>query len=138
MNENIFRQKSIDKVKSPENLDDYIRVSSPGVWLLLISVIILLAGACVWGFFGHMDSTVATTVYVENGTAVCYVDTTAKTITKGMTVRFSGIEAKIADISEDKAAGYRCLLSFDNELTDGIYSGKIVVSSIKPMSFIMN
>ena len=49
MSEEIFRKKSLDKVKSPENLDDYIQVSNPGVWLLLVSVIILLAGACVWG-----------------------------------------------------------------------------------------
>ena len=36
MNEEIFRKKSLDKVKSPENLDDYIRVSNPGVWLFIL------------------------------------------------------------------------------------------------------
>ena len=67
MNEEIFRKKSLDKVKSPESLDDYIRVANPGVWLLLISIIVLLAGACIWGFFGHIDSTVPAAVHVENG-----------------------------------------------------------------------
>ncbi len=43
MQEKLFREK----VKSPENLDDYIRISNPGVWLLLVSAIVLLIGACV-------------------------------------------------------------------------------------------
>ena len=73
MSEEIFRKKSLDKVKSPENLDDYIRVSSPGVWLLLISIVVLLIGVCVWSISGRIDSTVPVTVQVKNGTAVCYV-----------------------------------------------------------------
>ena len=70
MNEEIFKKKSLDKVKSPESIDDYIRVSNPGVWLLLISVIVLLIGAVVWGIFGRIDSTVSASVRIENGTAV--------------------------------------------------------------------
>ena len=38
-----FRQESLDRAKSPEQLDDYIRVSNPGVWMVLGAV--LLAGA---------------------------------------------------------------------------------------------
>ena len=57
MEQKIFRKKSIDKINSPENLNDYIRVTNPGVWLILAAVIALLIGACVWGFFGHIDTT---------------------------------------------------------------------------------
>lgn len=52
MNNSIFRKKSIDKVTSPEELNDYIRVVSPGVWLVMAAVILLLAGAIVWGCLG--------------------------------------------------------------------------------------
>lgn len=44
-------QKSLNRVKSPEDLNDYIRVANPGVWLVLVAVVILLAGVCIWGFF---------------------------------------------------------------------------------------
>ena len=54
MNKNIFRQKSIDKVSSPEKLDDYIRVTTPSVWITLIAILLLLAGALVWGIFGEV------------------------------------------------------------------------------------
>ena len=101
MSEEIFRKKSLDKVKSPENLDDYIQVSNPGVWLLLISVIVLLAGACVWGIFGHLDSTAETSVHVENGAVVCYVaDKDISSIQEEMTVKFSGFEAVVRPLDK--------------------------------------
>ena len=62
MNNSIFRQKSIDKVSSPEKLDDYIRVTTPAVWVTLIAIVLLLLGALVWGIFGEI-------VIHENGIA---------------------------------------------------------------------
>ena len=41
---NLFRQKSLDRISSPEQLNDYIRVSTPSVWMVLIAIVILLAG----------------------------------------------------------------------------------------------
>lgn len=62
MNNSIFRQESIDKVSSPEKLDDYIRVTTPSVWITLIAIILLLTGALVWGIFGEV------TIHNEDGT----------------------------------------------------------------------
>ena len=41
MSEKLFRKQSLDKVTSPEQLNDYVRVSNPGVWMILAAVIIL-------------------------------------------------------------------------------------------------
>lgn len=62
MNNGIFRQKSIDKVSSPEKLDDYIRVTTPSVWIALAAIVALLIGVIVWGCFGEL------TVHNEDGT----------------------------------------------------------------------
>ena len=138
MSEEIFRKKSLDKVKSPENLDDYIRVSNPGVWLLLVSVIILLAGACVWGIFGHIDSTVEASVRAENGAAVCYVEEDSiSTLQTGMIVRFDDFETTITEIRQE-GGDYSCALQSDQTVPDGFYEGKVVVESYKPLSFILN
>ena len=37
----LFREKSLEAVESPESLNDYLRVTSPGVWLILAAVICL-------------------------------------------------------------------------------------------------
>lgn len=139
MSENIFRKKSLDKVKSPESLDDYIHVSNPGVWLLLVSVIVLLAGAIIWGMFGHIDSTVPTVIRSSDGTVVCHVAPDDITSIKvGMKVKFDGFEADVSDIGQIDSEGYACVLSSDSEIPEGLYNGKIVVESISPLSLILN
>ena len=139
MREEIFRKKSLDRVKSPESLDDYIRVSNPGVWLLLISVIVLLVGVVVWGMFGHIDSTVPAAVRTENGTAVCFVaEENIKGITEGMTVKFGGKEAIIESIGAKENGEYTCTLKTDAALADGFYDGQVVTKSSKPISFVLN
>ena len=54
----LFREKSIERVSSPEELNDYIRVTSPSVWLVLLGTVVLLVGMLAWCVLG--------TVAVEN------------------------------------------------------------------------
>ncbi len=139
MQKEIYRKKSLDKIKSPEVLDDYIQVTNPGVWLLLISVIVLLAGACIWGIFGKIDSTVPATVYVENGKTVCYIaEEDISSVQSGLTVKFSDYTATISTIEKSEEKGYVCSLSCESSPTDGFYEGKAVIKSYSPLSFILN
>ena len=139
MNETLFRQKSLDKVKSPENLDDYIQVSNPGMWLLLVSVIVLLAGACVWGIFGHLDSTVDTSIHAENGTLICFImNEDFASVQEGMTVKFDEYEAVVTGTWQKEDPGYLCVLESEQAVPDGFYDGKIVTKSVRPLSFVVN
>ena len=54
MDNKIFKKDSVEKISSPESLDDYIKVASPGVWMILAAVLILLVGVVVWGIFGDI------------------------------------------------------------------------------------
>ncbi len=60
---NLFREKSLKRVQSPEALNDYIRVTSPSVWLVLAALVLLLVGMLVWSVFGSV------TVHAEDGSA---------------------------------------------------------------------
>ena len=51
----IFREKSIERVTSPEKLNDYIKVTTPSVWLVLLATLILIAGTLVWAVFGKIQ-----------------------------------------------------------------------------------
>ena len=51
----IFRKKSIDRVSSPEQLNDYIKVTTPSVWLILFATLILIAGTLFWAIFGKIE-----------------------------------------------------------------------------------
>ncbi len=52
MADSIFREKSMARVSSPESLDDYIRVTTPSLWIVLIAIVILLAGFIAWSAGG--------------------------------------------------------------------------------------
>ena len=51
----IFREKSIEQASSPESLNDYIRVTTPPVWLVLAALLILLTGILIWSVFGTVE-----------------------------------------------------------------------------------
>ncbi len=52
----LFRKKNLERVSSPEELNDYIRVTTPSVWLVLIATVILLIGILAWSVFGTVES----------------------------------------------------------------------------------
>lgn len=54
----VYREKSLDRISSPERLDDYIKVSNPSVWVIIFALFILIGGFMYWGFFGSLPTTV--------------------------------------------------------------------------------
>ena len=42
--ETVFRKKTLDRISSPEQITDYLRVTNPGIWVVLVAVILLLDG----------------------------------------------------------------------------------------------
>ena len=57
----IFNKKATEKLHSPDDLDKYVQVTNPSVWVVLISCIALLGGLLAWGVFGAVDTNVKAT-----------------------------------------------------------------------------
>lgn len=157
MNEQIFRKKSVERVSSPEQLNEYIRVSSPGMWMVLLAIVVLLIGVCVWGVVGHLDTTVQTVAIGENREMTLYIrETDIPYVEEGMVVSIGGGEYTVVSLSAaPESAGdefdeyalhvggiqrgewlYAATLS--GPYTEGIYSAEITVDSVSPMSFVVN
>jgi len=52
MADSIFRKVSLDRLASPEQLDQAMQATTPGGWLALGALGLLLAAAVVWGVTG--------------------------------------------------------------------------------------
>ena len=52
---NLFRDKSMKRISSPDQMDDYIRVTTPSVWIALLALVILLIGILAWTVLGTME-----------------------------------------------------------------------------------
>ena len=157
MNEQLFRKKSVDKVSSPEQLNEYIKVANPSAWIVLAAIAILLIGVVVWGVVGHLETTLSTAVICENGEAVIYVkEADMEKIEIGMTVRVDDMEYAISEISvqpirvDESMSEYTIHASgltagewvyvakLNGDITDGVQKAEIVIESISPISFILN
>jgi len=56
MSQSLFREVSLEKLSSPEQLDELIKVTSPRAWLALIAIGCILLSAIIWGFFGSIPT----------------------------------------------------------------------------------
>lgn len=157
MENQIFRKKSVERVASPEQLNDYVRVANPGVWLALAAVLALLVGACIWGVFGRLDTTLTAVAIAEKGSISVYVkEADISSVEEGMTVTIADREYTVSSISAVPIAVtaelgdyalhlgglqvgewvYTVVLA--GELADGIYAADILIDSVSPMSFVFN
>ena len=157
MNKQLFKKSNIDKVSSPEQLHDYVRVANPGLWMAISAIVILLVGVVVWGFIGKIDTTLSTAIVTDSGNAVIYIgESDVDKLEIGMIVRSEGKEYTITEIADapikvdgsltDYAIHVSSLtvgewvyaVSIDGEHSDGVQKADIVIESISPISFILN
>lgn len=153
----IFREKSIERVSSPEKLDEYLKVTPIKVWMILSAIIVVLIGVIVWGYFGRLETKVYAACRVQNNNAHCYIKETdvdkvkagnfevtiegqnyqlGKLNTEGIVgENFSSFELHLIDASEIDFL-YEMPVSGIKE--DGTFKGTIVVETISPLKFIFN
>lgn len=164
MQNQIFRKKSLDRVSSPDQLDDYIRVTPPSVWLVFAAIAVLLVGVCVWGALGYLETVTPVAAYSDpaSGQLVLYIKEKDQPYVKEGTVfRINEQEYTVSSVSDDH---YRmseipggesdyalhvgglvmgewvtCAFAQQQEpLPEGIYSADVVLERIHPMNFILN
>jgi len=155
----IFRQKSMERVSSPERLNDYVKVVKPGLWLLLTAIIVLLLGVCAWGIWGKIDVKRPIGILSEKGQAICLIPENVNAeLEVGDVVEVQGKTGTITTVTMttarvDEIEGMSeylkkalnltdsdrvYLAAADIEMADGDYSGIVIIESISPISFVLN
>ena len=138
MEETLFRKKSLDKVKSPDNLGEYIKVVNPSIWLLIAGILVLLLGLCCWGIFGNIQTVVHAQVQCTGAEAVCLLSQEdSSRVRPGMAVSVEGTQGVVREV-RSQADGSVCYLTLEESLPEGIYGAEITVESIHPISFLLN
>jgi len=153
----LFRKKSLDRISSPEELHDYMRVTSPRLWMILAAIVILLAGFLVYASTATLENTVDIRVSVESfdndeediaaGKPARFSVVTAAlpismadTVKNGMRMRIGKEEGKISWIvSSDEEINV--IFEMDHEMLpvpDGEHDAKLVIDSTTPISYLWN
>ena len=134
----VFRQTSMDRIQSPEQLNDYLRVTNPTVWVLLAAVIVLLAGMLVWGAFTYIGSFAEGSGRVENGvmTIVFEDDSMAKNVAAGMTAAVGDTKATISSVGYGTDG--RVFAIAETGLADGVYQVRVSYKQTQIMKLLFN
>ncbi|MCR5565418.1 MAG: hypothetical protein K6F61_01095 [Clostridiales bacterium] len=159
MENQLFRQKSLNRISSPEELHDYMRVTSPKLWMILGAIAVLLIGFIVYASTAKMENTVQIKAEVQifevdpdateeeggqqnnivsSRLPVSWLDT----IKTGMRVRIGsegGVVGWIATLDGDDEISL--IIDMDKDflpLQSGTYDAELVLESTTPISFLWN
>lgn len=127
MQNNLFKKSSMERISSPEKLNDFIKVANPASWMVLAASLSVVLGLLIWGIFGRLTETVQFSGCLKDGQLICYTEGgTAQKLEKGMKAAISPqgsgetFEGSIALVSDYP-------LSFD-EASRGITSDYMLAS----------
>ncbi len=145
MQNRIFRQESMDQVNSPEMMKDYLRVTSPRLWMVLVAFLALLGGFIAYSSVAGKEITIPVRVTAETIQdsekkeiqALFEINPAEReTYRTGMQVRFAGMKAKIAYFIETKDSTLAVAVAENPSATieDGEYDAAVVVESSTPIS----
>lgn len=162
MNDSLYREKSMENLKAPDQLSGYLRVTGPGVWFVLIGLIVLLGGLLLWSMFGTITTTIDVPALVRGGSAAVYVLGEDASFEEGalagnmvpvaigdveLSADPKNCETVTLDASEDPAlyeSGYlspgktAVVLTSKTSLKDGYYTAAVTVETLRPISLLFS
>ena len=141
MEKQVFRKKSVERISSPEQLRDYMRVTTPGTWMVLTAVILLLAGLIVSSALVNVESTIPGQAVVDEDGMLMQIElplSQKSLVSPGMVVRVSDREAKVDMVfqAEDALQVLAELPEDGEKLAPGTYDARIITETVTPISFL--
>ena len=131
----LFRQESLKRLSSPDDLNDILRVVNPSSWAILLAVLLILAGMFVWTLVGGIEKKINASVEVSGGVARFAVKDTV--LKSKMPVKVGDMESLMLNVGKDKDGNYIGTANVPG-MTDGTYEAEITVERISPMKFLFN
>jgi HlyD family secretion protein len=108
----IFRKESLEKLSSPERLDQLLRIVRPQGWITLFSMGVGLALAVVWSVIGHIPVT-------ANGTAILVHPKRVVPFQSPASGRLKRLDIGVGDrVEKDQVLGLLYLPELEKELEE--------------------
>lgn len=138
MDNPVFREKSMERISSPEQLNDYLRVTSPAVWAALAAVILLLVCLFAWSAVTAVESFAAGTAEARDGVLTITFDDPSKAghVKAGMEVKVGALTTDIVSVGEDEDGALFAVAELG--LPDGSYQAKVGYDKMQIIGLLMN
>ncbi len=131
----LFRKKSLDRISQPDQLNDYLHMTEPMIWLLLVAILVILGGLLVWSFVDTVDIIADGNAFVSDSQAVIMLfDNEKYHLDEGMTVIIDKKESSVNRIENNEfgmTIGYAQTVE-----SDGTYPVSVIVRSAHPFELL--
>lgn len=82
----IFRKAALDRLSSPEQLDQLMRVTDPRGWIALIGLCLLILSVVAWSFVGRIPTTIRGTGILLSAEGIREVESLGSGVVSGLRV----------------------------------------------------
>ncbi|KUO78393.1 MAG: hypothetical protein APF81_01205 [Desulfosporosinus sp. BRH_c37] len=136
-NNELFRKVSLERLSSPEELDQQLTVTTSVGWLALCAAAFLLAAALVWGVYGSIaDKTAGEGIIISSGGITNIVHHTGGQIT-GVSVKDGDLVEKgsvIMRVSQEQTVEEINELKADLKILSGL-DGENLLANTNKLSY---
>ena len=138
-NSGIFRKKSIDRLSNPEQLNEYLHVTNPSIWMILGAVVLILLSLFVWSYFTSVKSYAYGTGTQNNGVLTISFDNqqTGRKVQVGMEVSIGELESTVSSVATDSNGNIIAVCKMD--IPDGSYDKvKVCYKEVQILSLLFD
>ena len=130
--QSIFRRESLDRVESPEQLDAFIKVSHPKVWLIMAALLVAVISVIVWSVVGSLPQTMTVKGVTVGGNVInCYE------CVENANTNLIGCKANIT--LPDGNYSYEVRVIAEEDIPSNMLATVIITTAeMKPIQFILN
>ena len=154
MEKQLYRKESLKHISSPEEMHDFLCVTTPRLWMILSTILVLLVGFLIYASTVTLENTISAQMravqvveplpesnadpktYLSGEFPMSYEDL----FSPGMTVRLGTETGKIVSVYTSESAKVLVTCLMDNGYIpleeDVLFDVEIVVEKTTPISFL--
>ena len=126
------------RISSPEQLNDYLRVTNPKIWVVLVAIVLLIGGLLLWSSFTTIESYATGTASAVGGELVVTFDDQAKAskVQPGMEMEVGDVHTEVLTVGTGENGNI--VASAHANSPDGLYTVRVGYKSTQVMSMLLN
>ncbi|HAM16439.1 MAG TPA: hypothetical protein DCP91_11425 [Eggerthellaceae bacterium] len=133
-----MQESEARRISSPEQLNDYLKVTSPKIWLLLVAVILLIAGLILWSSFTTIESYATGTAKASGGEVTVTFDDAGKAnnVQAGMMLEVGDVQTEVLAVGTDETG--KTIATARANIPDGSYEVRVGYKTTQVLSMLLN
>jgi len=126
------------RISSPEQLNDYLKVTSPKIWVLLVAIVLLVVGLLLWSSFTAIESYAIGTARASGGELAVTFDDPVKAsrVQPGMELDVGDVKTEVLTVGTDEEGNP--VASARANIPDGSYDVRVGYKTTQVISMLLN